>query len=176
MAVSIRILLHDTQNSKSLLGMLGWKDGYSFLNTAYPYDPENILSHHGLVGLKLSSSSLIGKYYAPLGDSNPRRPCKFIKFSDWWNENIIVDKNNQTFNRRELVLALSNKDGGAHVDPELDEPYANLTRGNSVGWLSLSSSEKNDIPMLDVEKHSIRQIAYEVIKSVIKMKCRHGAG
>ena len=68
--------------------MLGWKDGYSFLNTAYPYDPENILSHHGLVGLKLSSSSLIGKYYAPLGDSNPRRPCKFIKFSDWWNENV----------------------------------------------------------------------------------------
>lgn len=171
LAVSIRVLLHDTKNSKSLLGLLGWKEGHSFFNTANPYDPKNLMSHHGLVGLSFGGSSRVA-YYAPLGDGPPSRPYKFVKFPEWWNESVIVDGKRQKFNRRELILALSNKDGGAHVDPELDESYANLTRNNTVGWVY--SDGINDSPVIDVEKHSVRQVAYEMLESIARMKSKHG--
>ena len=171
LAVSIRVLLHDTNNSKSLLGLLGWKDGHSFLNSAIPYDARNLVSHHGLVGLRIGGDTG-GSYHAPLGDGPPSRPYKYVKFPDWWNENVIVDSKKQKFNRRELILSLSNKDGGAHVDPELDESYANLTRNNSVGWIT--SNGAGEEPLMDVEKHSVRQIAYEVMESIARMKSKHG--
>lgn len=171
LAVSVRVLLHDTKNSKSLLGLLGWKKGYSFLNSAIPYDPRNLLSHHGLVGLRIGGG-VGGSYYAPLGDGPPVRVHKFVRFPEWWNEIVIVDGKKQRFNRRELILALSNKDGGAHVDPELDESYANLTRHNTVGWVY--SDGTSDKPLMDVEKHSVRQVAYEMLASIRRMKDKHG--
>lgn len=171
LAVSIRVLLHDTRNSKSLLGLLGWKNGHSFLNSATPYNPKNLMSHHGLVGLRVSSGTG-STYYAPLAEDSPNRPNKYVKFPDWWNATIIADSRKQKFNRREVVLALSNKDGGAHVDPELDESYAYLTRSNSVGWFS--SDGQTETPVMDIEKYSVRQIAHEILESIYKMKAKHG--
>jgi len=152
LAVSIRVLLHDTRSSKSLLGLLGWKDGHNFFDTANKNNPKNLMSHHGLVGLKMGGGD--GSFYAPLQDGSPGRPYKFIKFPDWWNGVVIVDSKKSKFNRRELVLALANKDGGAHVDPDLDQAYADLTRNNSVGWVF--SDGKEEHPMGNVELFSVR--------------------
>ena len=160
LAVSIRVLLHDSKNSRSLLGLLGCKDGHSFFNTAIPYAPKNLMSHHGLVGLRVGSDSG-GSYYAPLGYGPPSRPYKFVKFPEWWNESVIVDSKKQKL-----------KGGGAHVDPELDEPYANLTRKNTIGWVY--SDGTNEKPLMDVEKHSIRQVTYEIMESIARMKSKHG--
>lgn len=171
LAVSIRVLLHDTKTSKSLLGLLGWKGGHSFLNSAIPYNPKNLVSHHGLVGLRVGGDAGIS-YHAPLRSRSTSRPYKYVKFPDWWNENVIVDSKKNTFNRRQLILSLCNKDGGAHVDPELDESYANLTRNNSVGWVTLNGTDEE--PLMDVEKHSVRQIAYEMMESIVRMKSKHG--
>lgn len=172
LAVSIRVLLHDTKNSKSLLGLLGWKSGHSFLNTSNPYNPKNLMSHHGLVGLKVGGDTG-GGYHAPQGEGAPSRPYKYVRFPNWWNEAVIVDSKKKKFNRREIVLALSNKDGGAHVDPELDEAYAQLTRNNTVGWVLTNGSDQR--PILDVEKHSVRQIAYEILESIDRIKRKHSA-
>ena len=61
---------------------------------------------------------------------------------------------------------MANQDGGGHVDPSLDEAYANLSRFNSLGWKIFIG----DCPAKDFEKGpelpSVRQIAYEVIKSL----------
>jgi len=168
LAVTIRVLFHDTQQSKSLLGLLGWKQGVGFLDTAYDYNPSNLMSHHGLVRLRIAAA---GSYDAPLDQGFPGRPNRYVFFPEWWNKTVIVDSNKNKFNRRELVLALANKDGGAHVDPELDEAYANLTRNNSVGWVF--SDGKEEKPTADVERFSVRQIAYEVIASVERQIAKH---
>jgi hypothetical protein len=76
------------------------------------------------------------------------------------------------FNRRELVLALENKDGGAHIDPELDQTYADLTRNNSVGWVFSNGTDER--PMAGVELYSVRQIAFEIIKSIEQLMTKHG--
>jgi len=107
--VSIRVLLHDTKSSKSLLGLLGWKGGCGLFDTAHDYDTKNLMSHHGLVGLRMSGGDV--SYFAPLDDGTAGRPYKFVRFPDWWNNVVISDSNKNKFNRRELVLALANKDG-----------------------------------------------------------------
>lgn len=162
LAVTIRVLLHDTASSKSLLGLLGYKNGMGFLNTAPPYDPKNLVSHHGLVGLRLGNRE--GRYFAPLGEPTPSRPHRYIFFPDWWNQIVIVDGKKNSFTRRDLVLGLANKDGGAHVDPNLDGRYADLTRNNSIGWTI--SNGLTSHPLNDVELHSVRQVAFEVAVSI----------
>ncbi len=163
LATTIRVLLHDTNNSRSLLGLLGKKNSISYLNTATPYDSRNLLAHHGLVGFRIGPQG--AGYWAPLGDGPPTRyENPRIGFDAWWNEQVIVDGAGENFTRRDLVLTLANKDGGAHVDPELDVKYVALTRGNSLGWVA--SDGNGQRPLSDVELFSVRQIAYELLESL----------
>lgn len=162
LATTIRVLIHDTNNSKSLLGLLKFKTEMAYLNTTHAFRPNNLVSYHGLVGLSMQDGK--ATYWAPLGDGSPGRSSKYIFFPDWWNQVVIVDSRKAKFTRRDLIMALANKDGGAHVDPDLDEDYAHLTRNNSAGWIiSDGTTEK---PMLDIELHSTRQIAYELLTSI----------
>ena len=162
LAVSIRVLLHDTKQSKSLFRLLKLKEGFNFLDTAHDYNPANLMSHHGLVGLRVISEG--SSYIAFLGDGPNTESFKNLPFSQWWDKIVISDSKKNQFTRSELILALANKDGGAHVDPNLDESYMHLTRYNSVGWIS--SSNGKETPMHNVELFSVRQIAYELIYSL----------
>ena len=162
LAVSMRVLLHDTKQSKSLFRLLKLKQGFDFLDTAHDYDPANLVSHHGLVGLRVSSDG--SSYIAFLGDRPNTEAFKSLPFSQWWNKIVISDSKKNQFTRCELILALANKDGGAHVDPNLDESYMHLTRYNSVGWIS--SSNGKEIPIDNIELFSVRQMAYELIYSL----------
>lgn len=160
MATTLRVLLHDTRSSHSLLSQLKLKSKMRYLNTAHPFDERNLVSHHGLVGLRVSGTE--GTYYAHL-DNAPHR-AKLVTLPEWWNETVICDSKKNKFNRRELILNLANKDGGAHVDPELTENYADLSRNNSVGWVF--SDGHSSEPMLGVELYSLRQISYEFLVSI----------
>ncbi|MCP3907512.1 MAG: hypothetical protein GY712_05790, partial [Oceanicoccus sp.] len=102
--------------------------------------------------------------YAFLSRKVPGQHNKFVFFPEWWNKIVLKDNNQNSFSRRELILALSNKDGGAHVDPNLDSAYADLTRNNSVGIVFSDGQTYQAVK--DVELHTVRQIAYEVIISI----------
>ena len=55
-------------------------------------------------------------------------------FIKWWEQNIIFkDSRGNIFTRKDLVRNVTDKDGGAHVDPSLQEAYANLSRFNLTG-------------------------------------------
>lgn len=162
LATTIRVLVHDTGNSHSLLGLMGIKEQLAYVNAANVHDPSNLLSHHGLVGFRFGPEG--ARYFAPLGDGPPSRQRPKASFSEWWGEKVIVDNAGGVFTRKDLVLALANKDGGAHVDPKLDATYAALTRNNSLGWVA--SDANGERPMGDVELHSVRQIAYELLQTL----------
>lgn len=161
LATTIRVLAHDTSQSKSLLSLVGYKNGMGFLDTAYDFNPKNLMRHHGLVGVKIGNDG--SGYWAPLGEHIHRNQNRYVFFPDWWNKVVIVDSAKAKF-CRDLILALSNKDGGAHVDPSLNEDYANLTRNNSVGWFSNINGVKEGLN--DIELHSVRQISYEIAVSI----------
>lgn len=169
LATTIRVLLHDTAKSKSLLGLLRKKAEMRYINTATPCNPANLFAYHGLVGLGFGPTG--PSYWAPL-DKGP--PIRYghppSSFENWWSQVVIDDKSGGVFTRKDLVLALANKDGGAHVDPELEPAYVALTRENSVGWVASNGQEER--PLSDIELHSVRQIAFELVQTL----CSAGVG
>jgi hypothetical protein len=70
------------------------------------------------------------------------------------------------YTRKDLVLLLTEKEGGAHVDPKIDSDYKDLI--NRMGWVQAISDGENEIEsrIPDVELHSMRQIAYELVESI----------
>lgn len=159
LAVSVRVLLHDTDKSHSLLGQLD-RLGQAFVSTNIPHDHRNVSTHAGLVMIAAKGKS--SKYAAHL-DGGPYR--RRLAFADWWNETVVVDDRKEPMTRRDVVLALANQDGGAHVDPKLNETYAHLTRENSLGWTYSDGNATG--PILQIELATMRQVAHEVLATLM---------
>ena len=162
LAATMRVLLHDTKSSKSLLGQLKQKT-LSFYDASIPRDKNIITTYNGLAAMNFTPQGT-AKYIALLDNLPPDNPPRWISFDDWWNMVVFIDKNGSETSRRDLILAVANKDGGAHVNPVLDEKYANLSRGNSLAWRF--RSQRGDVPLEGPEKAAVRQIAHEVLKSL----------
>ena len=165
LAVVIRVLVHDTTKSHALLTLLGRKGKMLFYDSASKYNPKSPATSNCLTMMKFSMGE--AKYIAPLDDLSPARDKNRRRsFNNWWKRlTIYKDNKNNTFTRSHLVLAVANKEGGAHVAPRLDQCYADLSRFNSLGWKQFAHGEEKDFnntPILP----SIRQIAHEVLKTL----------
>jgi hypothetical protein len=163
MATNIRILLHDTRNSTSLLKHLDSKLGIYYYNTAIPD------TKFGLCGITTTTIDGGKTFFNPplnnLSEIRLRNP--WVTFNTWWNEMNVLSDGNNRFSRKDLVLALANKDGGAHVDNKLDQPYSELTRNNSLEVFHQEHSGKL-IDVAGVEFASIRQITFELLTTLEK--------
>jgi len=121
-AVSIRILLHDTTSSHSLLKQLNMKN-IDFYDSAIEYNESSQTTHHGLIYLATAPPE--NRYVAML-DGAPSIYIKKVKFDEWWNKTVLVDVKKNKLSRKDLILITANQDGGAHVDTKLNEIYANF--------------------------------------------------
>lgn len=171
LAVTIRILVHETSYSQSLLGQMG--ENLKFLDTSSDLDSKNILAHGGLIKILTEPHQI--RYIAML-DNLPPDTVKMIDFDSWWNKPVFVDKQGSKLTRKDLILTAANQDGGAHVDPSLDETYANLSRKG----LDLIVDHGAGAKILDKpERAAIRQIAHEVLKTLkpdYNKKLKHQTG
>ena len=159
LAVSVRLLVYDTNSSTSLLTLTNSKL-IDFVDTADPYDDENVLSHSSLVQIHMTPQG--AKPKAHLDDALQPRS---ILFDAWWNGIVLVDSNKNEFSRKDITLYLANKEGGAHVDHEIDEKYHNLRNRNSLGWVTVLGDGRQ-IAGEDHVPATMRQIAHELIKSL----------
>lgn len=163
LATTIRVLLHDTQTSHSLLKHMSKKD-MKFYSHAGVHNKKNLLSHMGLVLMKMGNGSA---EYLPILDNAP--PFHYTQpkmvFNAWWNQTVIVDQQKNSFSRKDLVLNVANKDGGAHIDQKLDKKYAALTRFNSIGWTFVSQGQEKEFST-KLELATLRQIAHELLYSL----------
>lgn len=171
-ALHIRILLHDTKNSKSLLLTMGEKDRVSFLDSALIFNPKNPMPYMGLVSMKIVNdhNGFMAEYKPLLNDyakfnttNNNWKP-----FDKWWNNLIIKDQQGAIFSRKDLILHVADTDGGAHVG-KLYENYVALSRNNSLGFTTVEkiTGEIEQVnPIKNIELSSVRQIAFEVIFSL----------
>lgn len=161
-SLSLRVLLHHHGQSRALLDQLGYRSGH-FFDSAGPLNPRNLLTECNLVAMRLSNT---GASYLPLiatgGDPLPMRPVPFAK---WWNEPVLKDNRGRTFCRRELVLNVADTDGGAHVDPELEEAYMAISRKNSLGWMFTDGKVESALAGRP-ELACMRQIAHEVLSTI----------
>lgn len=166
MATIIRTLVHDNpkSKSKSLLEQLDMKKG-KFLSTCHMYE-DSPMAQRGLISTFLGGDTP-AKYYAMLDDAEI---SKEVDFENWWNEIIFTVKDEKgekiSFSRKEIIRFVADQDGGAHVDPEIDSTYAKLSKYNLLGdlWGDGTKWESYKNP----ERASIRQIAHEMLKILIK--------
>jgi len=165
-ATSIRILVHDTDQSISLLKQLNLKT-IDFYNSSAKIKSSNTLTHMGLVYMRLELVGGGSEYLPFLNDILPGVE-HVDNFNNWWTEMVIKDKNHNLFTRKDIVLSVCNKEGGAHIDPKLDIKFENLLRNNSINWHVKSNDrvkpfgkESEQLVMA-----SIRQMGHEVLKTL----------
>lgn len=176
-ATNIRVLVHDTGNSNSLLNQLNAK-GIGFIDTnapkggmAYWY-----LDSVGMNGGKLDQNTpyigivgkeLIGK---PEGLTIQYFPA-FLKwsnyiskidFNSWWNAEIYDNRKGYTLTRKQLKLNVVNKDCGAHIDV-LGPEYASFKNNENIKLMVDGKLQGFDnIPVYS----AVMQIAWELLESI----------
>jgi len=157
-AVTLRVLFHDKNNSTSLLAHLGLKSSSLILTTLEQGYKENKEDGTFSVTIPVFINSL-GERAVPLGKA---RRHEFITVSEWWNE--VIAYMNDRISRKDVVLAAANKDGGAHVDAKPDRKTETMIRGSMtikrvVSGKIIEQRINNDhFPLL-------RQFGYEVLNS-----------
>lgn len=168
MAVSLRVLLHDTPQSISVFKQLGLKDSWTFDDTAGPVNPRNMAPTTGLVMMRtqITNGAAEGMYVALLAEGSPSPSLAPIRFSGWWMNPVAKLDNGDTWSRKDYVKELANKEGGAHVDPELTAAYETLALHNGFGW-SAGTSPDDGQPFGGNAVHaSVRQITYELLLTI----------
>jgi hypothetical protein len=159
LALALRILVHDTKTSHSLLGQLTRLNG-KFIGSAILEEPINKFPYSGLASILMVGSE--SKYVALLDDVFGH--AVWLPFKEWWTQVIFDDHQGTNLTRRELILTAVDKDGGAHVDPELDGAYHKLFRGDSLRWQVVKEGVRSPIPL--AERAAIRQIAHEMLRTL----------
>ncbi|WP_020476227.1 hypothetical protein [Zavarzinella formosa] len=118
-ATSLRVLLHDTKSSTSLFTYLGLTSTQMLTSSRGHGNWQDYLSHV----LNPNSSEPL-KMRPLLGD-------KFLEvtFARWWSDEPVFIHQSKDYSRRIICLSAANKDGGAHVDSDLEEYYETLAAG-----------------------------------------------
>lgn len=172
-STSIRVLVHQTQKSTSLLKMNGMEN-IKFISTSTS-NPRNGLDCRLVRLISCGVNDGVGgesKYYS-LQDERyfPANHSKeYITLEEWWTkENIFVYKTERiekSLTRKVLVLQMCNKDGGTHYDAEVDGKYRYFKEDNFnnklVGLKSGIIKEHDNLPI----HCAVRQIAYELIETI----------
>ena len=167
---AIRVLVHDTHNSTCLLTHLS-KKGIRFLSTSTKNTKEKI--HLGLVRrINVGVSDGVGgeaKYW-PICDEryfpSPKEQ-NFTSFEDWWDIEKVFDSGKSSLTRKDLVLSVTNKDGGAHFDTKVQSNYDEFRHNWSGGSTLVGINSKlargyDNIPIYP----AIRQIGYELLRTL----------
>jgi len=199
LATTIRVLLHDAgTRGSSLLKLLQIKDTLRFVDTglyrdrldaalANRYNKGNLV----VVGIRRGEAGLVeerstggGAYgwFAPLREKrfHPDSPHADAllapqPFDFWWTTPLVEASDGKLFSRKELVTIMANQDGGAHVDPSLDQDYHALCtdhlgvqkKDTMPGDEPIDISAAGPFPdslnlRNNVARASVRQIAYEL--------------
>lgn len=153
MSSILRILLKD-----SLFEKLNILNSIKYLSTVNQYLPTNLVSYFGLGYISASNEN--GKYMPDLEFFNESSNDKLLDFDDWWNE-IVLSNNKESFSRRDIILGISDKEGGAHVDSRISYGQRTMTKENGLGW------KVNEIDISDnVFYVSLRVISEEILWSI----------
>lgn len=158
LAVVMRVLLHDTAKSTALLSLLQIKSRLRYYDRYAGRDLSRAVSFYG-VGMEPTPGGL--RYSASLTE-----PQATSEFSVWWG-GVAIKQGGKVYRRSDIILAVANMDGGAHVDPTLEAQYAPLSRQYATAWSvqvgdSIGTIENG--PQLPV----VRQCAYELELTIIR--------
>ncbi len=156
-ATIIRVLLHDTNSSTSLVKHFGARDKVRLLSTC-----SDLPSHSDLDFFDGVSSITLDGVQPGLEKGSCRR---FLVIDGWWDQVVLVSGRGIHHSRKAIVLETVNRDGGAHVDKEISSEHEQLRQG-------ICSFHRGGIALDDetrqVRNHHficLRQFGYELCNS-----------
>lgn len=162
-AVAIANLVHDTTRTTSLLTLLEKKGKVMFLDSSNHPIPLSYGGEHRLCGIRMYQKGKGSGFY-PFLDKPLDKP-RWMSFDEWWLTTVIKDKEDIKLTRKDLILDLRNRDGGAHIQSKLRLHYHALSRKNSIG-LSFGNNDFEGPAEYGPQYASVRQIGFEVYMSL----------
>jgi hypothetical protein len=184
LATTVRVLVHDTSQSHSLVGQLGTTDRLWVSDTSFlPFhvggmDANQALTLiHKVLFPQTALVTLGPGLYVPHCATYDTRMAPQRPFADWWSASIASDPGNFKVTRKQLVLDLANREGGAHVDRRPPRPWFEaLDRTNFEGWEQVHGAHPSDPDFGSrpgvafdgsVARASMRQVADEVLVTLL---------
>jgi hypothetical protein len=162
MATVIRVLVHDTKQSTSLLTYLGVKATARLLTTSplRPADEHTVFQ----IGMGIMRLGQGGSPYRP---SFGKYGWALIPVEEWWTQTIHVFDGGKTHvSRKTMVLGAANKQGGAHVDPKLSGEFKRLAEdGAFLHLVQVIDGVEVSQPTLDIHVTNLRDMAFEITHS-----------
>jgi hypothetical protein len=137
LAAQLGISFHDSMNSTGLLSRLGL--GEFAIKSAIagePTDSDRIFHGYG-VAMELRSGYRLLEPVLSL-DFFEELPA-----TEWWTQVIWRLKGGAQITRRDLVRDAADKDGGAHVGPNITDRYAGLAAPEAAGeyWRPIAKGD-----------------------------------
>ena len=167
MATQVRVLIHQTDSSNSLLHQLDLENKLKLWHS-----PHSSFSRHNLLptwDLLMMSIGSEGASYLPLGsegvfnrrrdDDNNVMPEIFFPLELWWNQTVF-SQGSDYVSRKDIVCFIANKDGGAHVDKE-KWPIDKYKESQLLGFYNQNGDSPDGNPLYA----AMRQIAEEILVS-----------
>lgn len=164
LATSLRVIFHNTKNSTSLLKHLGLEHEKMLSSSRGYSDWRDYLAHE----IDLSSPNAV-RMVPLLGEQFIQR-----SMDDWWDNEPVFVHATEKFSRRVVILSAANKDGGAHVDKQLEAYYEVLCAGEYAIGITGNLQYKGPPPFpqgvtvfpKNAHLALIRQFAHETMCSV----------
>lgn len=156
-AVSLRVLLHDTKDSVSLLTHLNKKSTTKLSTTAKSVQPSQLNG----VDIGFFIPQTFGntlEFTRSAGEV-----LRNITAIDWWEEPVYHFEG-ITLLRKDVVLKSANEHGGAHVDSSPSKKALSLKASFGIVSRSRNGVTETD----DITNHHLtflRQFGYEVLNS-----------
>jgi hypothetical protein len=158
-ATVIRVLIHDTPASTSLLKHLGAENILLSSTVVTQTDIQPVFMS-AMGRLRITSTESIWK---PVTDAESLQIQ--LTAPDWWGQ-VVYIYGQVHATRKSLVLGAANKDGGAHVDTKLNKEYEALVLGGVRGWFHYSPANDGHFqPVMNEHFLYIRQMGFEVLNS-----------
>lgn len=169
-ATCIRVLLHDTKNSTSILKQLNAKNINLFSTRAVDTKSSSKLGMQFCCGFAMGIIQVgpgTHSSYGPDLSDYVSNSSILLPFEEWWDQQVVWPISPEyQLTRKCIILTASDKDGGAHVDEKLPEKYQKLS-DETFGTITVKANGKviRETNVIKMHLVSIRTIANELLKS-----------
>lgn len=180
LATAVYNLVNDGQKkTRSILSQLGLRSSMGFFSTIRVKSPGEVVL--ASFGSPLASAMITTKLF----DKDGNEYCKtqyeaflggfptpargFVKFAEWWNEIIFVNKSGAPLSRHKLAYHLRSQDGGSHFDAELPtSTYTDFKDADSMNAVFAGSNGGNikHVSVKNGHLATMRQMAWELDHSL----------
>lgn len=117
LAVTVRVLVHDTRRSRSLLAQLGAKQSLRWIDSNGGLDARRAVLFSSLVSFRTNvDEGGVQLRILPVEQAEILARGQLLDFETWWRTAPVMVGNGELIARADVVDMLANQDGGAHVD------------------------------------------------------------